>query len=1355
MSLAITYKNIQKVLENALIKDRVQLMRDARRIFGTAQKPNLNPDEAKKEELAALAAAAVARAQERASHIPKISYPQHLPVSKRHEELAELIKTHQVVIVAGDTGSGKTTQLPKICLEAGFGRRGIIGHTQTRRLSTRTVASRISEELNCQNDATVGYKIRFTDKTEPNTIIKLMTDGVLLTEIEHDRYLNDYEVLIIDEAHERSLNIDFILGFLHGLLKKRKDLHVIITSATIDLERFSKHFWNAPIAIVEGRTYPVEVRYEPIGLGEKLEDGAEIDEDDLLFGILKAVDELSAEGDGDILVFLNGERDIAETADYLKKAKLPNTEILPLYARLSNAEQNKVFAPHAMRRIVLATNVAETSLTVPGIRYVIDPGTARISRYSPRTKVQRLPIEPISKASADQRKGRCGRVADGICIRLYSREDYESRPAFTDPEILRTNLAAVILRMINLRFGDITKFPFIEPPELKQVNDGIRLLQELGALDISKNLNLKGKKLNGTFEEILQTENVPSFKNEVRAEELSLTAIGRTMAKLPCDPRLARMLVEAQKQHALAEVLTIVSNLSAQETRERPLAHREAASTMHARFNDEKSDFLSIIKLYEYLKELVKNQSSSTLRKTMRKEFLSYLRMREWFDIRKQLEESVLDLGFKLNEEVATYEEVHRSLICGLLGQLGLKKPDSFEYTGARGNKFFVFPGSALAKKPPKWVMAAEITETTKVYARTVAEIDPLWAEQAAPSLMRYSYINEHWSKKSAAVLATEKGVLYGLPIVAARTVNYTKINPVLCRELFIREGLVGGEYTTKYDFFKHNLSLVDEVIALEDKSRRRDLLVNEDTLYSFYDVRIPQNIADGRSFERWWSDKYKEDKKYLNFDEELVRAQDTSMVRPDLYPDKFKCGSFNLELSYNFDPTATNDGVTVIIPVSILNQIDENEFLWLIPGMREELFMSLIRVLPKVIRKQLVPAPDYGRMLAAELSPDSGYFWDAVCKRMTKLAGTVVKKDDFDLTALPKHLSFTYRVTDLKRRVLMESRSLELIRHKLKDEVRESLAQVVKEMPRQEGITSWNFGDIPKTQSRLMGGMEIVAYPALRDSGKSVSLELFESKEEAEYHMWQGQKRLIMLSIPSPLKYLEEKLPNKAKLAMYFNAVGTVKELIDDLESLALDELLIEAGGTVRTEREFRELIEKAKAEIYDRVLHTAQMSEGILMKANEVRKRLKGKMDFTTAVAFSDMGGQLKGLIYKGFATQTGPIYFKHLERYLEAMLKRLDKLPQDPNRDLLNLRRVEDCYKRYESLLGMYAGRVLPKSVRMIKFMLEELRVSLFAQSLRTLYPVSDKRVINEIELRLDERKNGREEQITVVTTGGTRG
>ncbi len=1298
---SVSYRSIQQALDKALIKDKVRLLSKARRLFGTKQKPNPQLDEDKLAELLLECDEAVQKAQQRAATIPAISYPDNLPVSKEHEAISKLIKENQVVIIAGDTGSGKTTQLPKICLEAGLGRKGMIGHTQTRRLATRTVANRISEELNVELGTSVGYKIRFGDKTAENTIIKLMTDGVLLTELEHDRYLNDYEVLIIDEAHERSLNIDFILGFLHTLLQKRKDLKVIITSATIDLERFSKHFWNAPIKIIEGRTYPVEVIYEPIGEMDIADDNDhDVDEDDLLSAILRAVDELCSLDLGDILIFLNGERDIAETADYLRKANLKNTEILPLYARLSNAEQNKVFAPHAGRRIVLATNVAETSITVPGIRYVIDPGTARISRYSPRTKVQRLPIEPISQASANQRKGRCGRVADGICIRLYSEQDFLSRPQFTDPEILRTNLAAVILRMLHLRIGDITTFPFIEPPEQKQINDGIRLLEELKAI-------------------------------EVQGNDLKLTRLGAVMAKLPCDPRLSRMLIEANEQHALNEVLTIVANLSAQSTREYPLAKREAANQMHARFNNEKSDFIAMLNLYDYLQQLLANNSQSVARKQMRKEYLSYLRMREWFDIRKQLEDAVLDLKFKINTEKATYEQLHRSLLCGLLGQLGFKKQDGFEYTGARSNHFYIFPGSALAKKAPKWIMASEITETSKLYARNVAEIDPLWTEKYAQDLIRYSYSDEHWSKNKGAVIANQKGILYGLPVINGRAVNYTNINSTLCRELFIKEGLVNGEFITKDKFFRHNLELVQEIENLEDKSRRRDLLVNDDTLIAFYEERIPDDIADARSFEKWWSVKYQEDPKFLDFDLEMLTRKDTGEVTEQMYPDHMMNGRFKLNLSYNFDPTAENDGVSVTIPVSILNQVDSDLFLWLIPGLRLELFTTLIKVLPKALRRSFVPAPNYAQVLYDSLSPSDGYFWDALCKKMTKMSGVVITRENFDESALPKHLSFYFIITDIKKKVLMTGRNLDYIRHKLKDVVKDSLAQVVKEMPKQEGITSWDFDNIPKTQTRVLGGMEIVAYPALKDAGSSVSLELFESEEEATFHMRQGLKKLVMLSIPSPLSYLETKLPNKAKLAMYFNFIGNVKTLIEDLESLALDELMAENGGVSWSKDDFQHLVEIAKANIYDMVLKAATICERILIKANEIRKKLKGKMDLRTAYAFSDMAGQLNGLVYKGFATDAGWNNFTELERYLDAMLRRMEKVPIDPNRDLLMMNKLKSCQEAYESLLGMFAGKLIPDDVKNIKYMLEELRVSYFAQVLGTKYPVSDKRVQVEID------------------------
>lgn len=1303
----ITFKTISSLLNDVLLKDKIRLTKKARNLFNVGTKVK-NPSFQKVSEEDAIrlydeCIKAQTFYQTRLTHIPVVSYPESLPVSKKHEELAKAIRENQVLIVAGDTGSGKTTQLPKICLEAGLGKKGMIGHTQTRRLATRTVASRIADELKVELGKEVGYKVRFSDKTDPNTIIKLMTDGVLLTELEHDRYLNDYEVLIIDEAHERSLNIDFILGILYSLLKVRKDLKVIITSATIDLERFSKHFNNAPIKIVEGRTYPVEVRYRPIGeeeLYEKEDDkDIDLDEGDVLKAVLNAIDELLLEPLGDILIFLNGERDIIETADFLKKANIHNTEILPLYARLSNQEQNKVFAPHNGRRIVLATNVAETSITVPGIKYVIDLGTARISRYSPRTKVQRLPIEPISQASANQRKGRCGRVANGICIRLYSELDFNSRPEFTDPEIFRTNLASVILRMLNLRLGAIENFPFIEKPEQKQINDGIRLLEELGAI-------------------------------VKKGEEYRLTKIGSLMAKIPCDVRLSRMLIEANYEHSLKEILIIVSALSAQDVRLTPLAHRKEASILHERFNDERSDFLGIINLYNYLVELRANNSVSQMRKQMSKEYLSYLKLREWLDLYNQLSEAVAELSFKVNELDATYEQIHRPILCALLGYLGVKKQDSYEYQGSRGNSFYIFPGSGLAKKPPKWIMASEITQTTKLYARNVAQINPEWTEKYAKNLIRYNYSDEHWSKNQGAVIALENGILYGLCVINGRKVNYSKINPALCRELFIKEGLVNGELKTNAKFFKHNLDLIDSVKDLEDKSRRRDLLVNDDILTSFYDDRIPQDIVDQRTFENWWREYEKKDPAYLNYDLEMI-SNDTSHVTGEKYPNFIQMGRFKLNLTYNFDPTAVNDGVSVHIPVSILNQLDSDLFLWLIPGLRLELFTSLIRVLPKNLRKNFVPAPNYAQILYESLSPGDGYFYDALCAKMTKLAGVIIKPEDFDLSALPKHLSFYFVVKDIKNKVLMEGRNLDLIRHQLKDAVKSSLEEVVREMPKQEGIKSFDFEKIPKTQSRVLKGMEIVAYPALKDAGDSVSLELFESPEEAERQMWAGQKRLIMLSIPSPISYLEKELPNKAKLAMYFNFIGNVKTLIEDLESLALDEIMQDCGGPSWEKEGFEKIVELARGEIYEKVLEISKKCERILSKANEVRKKLKGKLDFATAYAYSDIAGELNSLIYKGFATQTGSTYFNHLERYLDAMLKRMEKVVQDPNRDLMLLNKVKSCEENYQSLLGGFAGKIVPKEVREVKFMLEELRVSYFAQSLKTLYPVSDKRVNNEIE------------------------
>ncbi|WP_429000444.1 ATP-dependent RNA helicase HrpA [Succinimonas amylolytica] len=1302
MDVKITYNSLRDALRKALISDSSRILRKARTVFGTREKPVRNPDATKIEVLALETAAAIEKATLRAAQIPAVSYPEELPVSQHHEEIAELIRKHQVVVIAGDTGSGKTTQLPKICLEAGLGRRGMIGHTQPRRLAARTVADRISREIGVPLGTLVGYKVRFGDRTADNTVIKLMTDGILLSELENDRWLNDYEVIIVDEAHERSLNIDFILGFLHDLLKKRKDLKLIITSATIDVEKFARHFGNAPVKIVSGRTYPVEVRYEPINEEFDENDEPEIDDDDLEHAVLRAVDELTQEDPlGDILVFLNGEKDIADMAAFLGKCNLKGTEILPLYARLSNTEQNRVFQEHALRRIVLATNVAETSVTVPGIRYVIDPGTARISFYSPRTKVQRLPITRISQASANQRKGRSGRLSAGICIRLYSEQDFLSRPEFTPPEIQRTNLAQVILKMLSLRITDIGGFPFIDPPENRMINDGINLLEQLGAIE---------KDQNGT---------------------VRLTSTGKLMARFPCDPRFSRMLVESSRRGALRETLIITAALSARDVRERPLNMRQTSDTSHARFNDEKSDFISILRLYDYLVKLRDEQTASQMKKTMKKEFLSFLRMREWFDILAQIRECAGENGFKENTEPATYEELHMSLLSGVLGQIGMKSSEGYEYQGTRSTRFYIFPGSGVSRKAPAWIMAAEIAETSKVYARTVAAIDPLWLEKLAPHLVRYSWSDEYWSKKNGAVMAHEKGMFLGLTLFAGRTVNYTRHNPALCRELMIREGLVNGEFFTRAAFFRHNLDLVEKVEDLEEKSRHRDILVSEETLFAFYDERIPEDIADARSFEKWWQVKEKEDSGFLNYDMEMLKRRDTSMISPDLYPDHLEAGNFRIPLTYNFDPTKENDGVTAVIPITVLNQIPEDIFLWLIPGLRLELFTELIRALPKVLRRSFVPAPDHARTLFESLSPGDGYFWDALTARMTKMAGTVIKKEDFALENLPRHLSFYFRIVNTKGRLIAEGRDLGLLRHQLKEDVKNTLAEVLRDAPRNTKSDSWTFGTIPETETRRTGSLEVIAYPALHDSGDGVTLELYGSRDEADREMWQGEKRLIMLSIPSPLRYLESKLPNRAKLAMYFNAVGSVQTLIADLESLALDDIMESQGGACRDQKSFDSIVEEAKSSIYDRVLVLAEKAEQILLRANDVRKHLRGRMDLQTAYAFSDIGGELNRLVCKGFATSATMKYYSELPRYLDAMLKRIERLPRDPSRDRLLMLKCQAVEDRYESLLGMFSGKTVPREVHLVRYMLEELRVSLFAQSLGTMYPVSEKRVNAEID------------------------
>ncbi|EJL7001267.1 ATP-dependent RNA helicase HrpA [Vibrio cholerae] len=1287
--------SLKKALGECLIKDR---FRFSKRIDGASKIKNESARNAVFDEIALDIAQSMMVVEQRKQQMPKIEYPALLPVSQKRDDIAQAIAHHQVVIVAGETGSGKTTQLPKICAELGRGKYGLIGHTQPRRLAARSVANRIAEEMETELGGFVGYKVRFTDQISDQTQIKLMTDGILLAEIQNDRFLNQYDTIIIDEAHERSLNIDFILGYLKQLLPRRPDLKVIITSATIDPERFSKHFSNAPIIEVSGRTYPVEVRYRPLA-GD---DDSESDRDQLE-GIFQAVDELCDEGLGDILIFMNGEREIRDTADALSKRNLRDTEIVPLYARLSAGEQNKIFQPHAGRRIVLATNVAETSLTVPGIKYVIDPGTARISRYSYRTKVQRLPIEPISQASANQRKGRCGRTEEGICIRLYSEEDFLSRPEFTDPEILRTNLASVILQMTALGLGDIEAFPFVEAPDKRNIQDGVRLLEELGAIN-----------------------------DQIKDPKKRLTESGKQLARLPIDPRLARMVLEASKFGCLKEVMIIASALSIQDPRERPSDKQQSADDKHRRFNHEDSDFLTLVNLWHYIGQQQKALTSNQFRRQCKLDYLNYLRVREWQDVYTQLHQSTREMGFKLNDEPGSYHTVHSAILVGLLSHIGMKDQEKNEYHGARNARFNIFPASGLFKKQPKWVMSAELVETSKLWARVVAKIEPDWIEPLAKHLIKRSYSEPHWSKKNAAVMAYEKVMLYGIPIVPKRLVNYGNIDPVLSREIFIRSALVEGDWETKHAFFKQNRALLAEVEELEHKSRRRDILVDDEELFQFYDQRVGTEVVSGRHFDAWWKTASRKTPDLLSFEKEMLFKGDASHITDLDYPNFWHQGNLKLKLSYQFEPGENSDGVTVHIPLPILNQVEPHGFDWQIPGLRHELVVSLIKSLPKTLRKNFVPAPNYADAFLARVTPFEMPLLDAMEKELRRMTGVTVLREDWKLDQLPAHLKITYRAVDHRNRKLNENCDLHELKESLKEKVQETLSQVADDDIEQRDLHTWSFGELPKVYQQKRGGFEVRAYPALVDKKDSVEIKLFETEQEQLSAMRAGQRRLILLNVPSPIKYLHANLPNKSKLGLYFNPYGKVLDLIDDCIACGVDKLIEERGGMVWEPQAFEALKEHVRAELGDTVVEIAKQVETILTTAYNINKRLKGKVDFTMAFALSDVKAQIEGLIFSGFATECGWKRLPDILRYMRAIERRMEKLPVDPNKDRLHMLKIESVANKYKELLNKIPkGMAIPDNVREIRWMLEELRVSYFAQQLGTPYPVSDKRIINAIE------------------------
>jgi ATP-dependent helicase HrpA len=1247
--------------------------------------------------------------------VPAIHYPPDLPVAERRDDIAAAIRDHQVVIVAGETGSGKTTQLPKICLELGRGVHGLIGHTQPRRIAARSVAERIAEELGTELGSTVGYQVRFTDRSGSDTLVKLMTDGILLNELQHDRMLSAYDTLIIDEAHERSLNIDFIIGYLRQLLPKRPDLKVVITSATIDPERFARHFaasdgTPAPIVEVSGRTYPVEVRYRPLVEETYDDDEGEPVVRDQTEAIVEAVQELVAEGPGDILVFLPGEQEIRDTADVLTGVRprraVDEFDVVPLYARLSSAEQHKVFERHTKRRVVLATNVAETSLTVPGIRYVVDAGFARISRYSFRTKVQRLPIEPISQASANQRKGRCGRVEAGICIRLYSEEDFESRQEFTDPEILRTNLASVILQMTALGLGDVARFPFVDPPDQRNVKAGVQLLEELGALD-------------------------PREKDPRRR----LTRLGRQLVVLPVDPRLARMVLEADRLGCLREVLVIAAALSIQDPRERPAELRAQADQKHARFRDETSDFMTLLNLWRYVREQQRALSSSAFRRMCRAEFLNYLRIREWQDLEAQLRQVAKQLKLTVGPaaDLPDADAIHQSLLSGLLSHIGLRDPDRRDYLGARNTRFAIFPGSGLFKRQPQLVMAAELVETSRLWARVNAAIRPEWAERLGSHLVKRSYSEPHWSKKRAAVMAYERVTLYGVPLVADRLVSYGTVDPALARELFIRHALVYGEWETRHRFFSENRALLDEVEELEHRSRRRDILVDEHTLFDFYDARVGNDVVSGAHFDSWWKRERQRRPDLLTFDPEMLVNPSVAAVDEADYPDVWHEGELVLPLSYQFEPGAAADGVTVHVPVAVLNQLDPGPFTWQVPGFRDDLVVALIRSLPKQLRVNFVPAPNHARAFLESVSPGEEPLLDALERFLRSTTGVVVPRDAWDWTKVPDHLRPTFRVVDDKGRTVGEGKDLEELRAPLRPKFARAMAEAAESSGvTVTGQTSWTFGTIERTFTQQRAGHEVRGFPALVDEAlapggaTTVGLQVFGSEAEQEASMRLGLRRLLMVTETSPGRAIARDLGNAEKLALAASPYPSTQDLLEDCVAAAVDQV-VEEHGLVWDERGFESLAARTRAEVEGRTRAVLHDVGRVLTVWRETDRLLSGSADLPMLPALADMKAQVGRLVYRGFVSDVGAAQLRELPRYLAAVQQRRAKLPTSVGRDRLLMDQVTSLQESYlHRVEALPEGRPPSAALRRVRWMLEELRVSLWAQQLGTAHPVSDTRI-----------------------------
>jgi len=1350
----------QKQLRQLLVKCRASQRFHLSRKINQLSKSKVKNYDSILEKLKKQIQTSIDKRELRLQNLPKPDYPDQLPVAERRDEIINTIRDNQVTIICGETGSGKTTQIPKMCLEIGRGVDGTIGHTQPRRIAAKSVAERIAGELKSELGSIVGYKVRFHDHTREDSYIKLMTDGILLAEIRNDRYLNQYDTLIIDEAHERSLNIDFLLGYLRWLLPRRKDLKVIITSATIDPESFSKHFNftgkkedNAPIINVSGRTFPVEIRYNSLipDKNQNEDEKEEAKEKDMLQGVVDATDELMAEAPGGILIFFSGEREIRLASEALRKHHKPSVEILPLFARLSGAEQSRIFHPSGARRIILATNVAETSLTVPGIKYVIDTGLARISRYSWRSRVQRLPIEKISQASANQRSGRCGRTSSGIAIRLYAEDDFESRPEFTLPEIQRTNLASVILQLTSLNLGDVYDFPYVETPDSGMIRDGYKLLFELGAVTKPKGDNIK------------------------------ITPIGRELASYPTDPRLARMLLAAKENGVLDELLVIVSALSIQDPRERPLDRQQASDQKHSRFKDEHSDFLSLLKLWDYYHEQNKELTQNHFRKLCKREFLSYMRLREWNETYRQLRQSSKDydsnkqektnnkstpphfltksifekkkkhpLNTKVEEEdkyLANYNAIHQSLLTGLLSNIGFKEENN-EFQGVNNRKFYVFPGSALHKKPPKWIMSAELVDTSRLFARTVAKIQPEWVEHAAKHLLKYDYSEPRWEKRPQQVAADEKSSLYGMILTPKKRVNFGPIDPVISRQLFIRHALVYGEFKCKADFFTHNHLLIEEVEELEAKARRRDILVDEEILYDFYDQLIPEKIYNGPAFLKWSKAFEQKNPGALKLTKEYLMQRDDSHVQSEHYPDHLTISDMVLPLNYNFEPGRKDDGLSVKIPAAALNQLSPHNFDYLVPGMLEDKIIEFIKSLPKQVRKQFVPAPEYAKACLEAINTDRienpnnistpVSLVNAIAESLRKITGYRIEEELLSSFQFSDHMQMRFEVVDESGKTLKTGRNLEELKKQVSYKAKSKQSQTPQNSIERNNIVEFDFTELPKNIVMDVSGMKIKAWPALVDNGESAAIKLFDSPQQAQRQ--NGLLRLVLIKYKGEQKALLKQIPDVQKMCLHYSSTGKCDELkisiiknVFRLNFLSGD-LLEKKHGVEISKEAYLQSLENNSNNLPTVLEELCQQLQTVLMLNHNIRKQLKGKIDLSLLETLNDIKDQINSLVYAGFLDELSLEELRQYPRYLKAIVKRLDKLQGDAHKDRGLRLQIQNLWDDYKKTLDKHG---MTEDLKEFRWMLEEFRVSLFAQDLGTAYPVSEKRLskrFNEIKNQL---------------------